>query len=113
MSARVTSKLLVSAIRRRAEAEGGYAMVLSKGDEISGAIIVALARRGMITCMMERGLAPDGRYSWLRTGPEEGSQAEIFGAYIERRRSFDPDIWVLEIDSEDCGRWIEEYTGTD
>ena len=54
MSARITSKTLVSALRRQVEAAGGHAMVLTKGDEISGAVILALANRGVRAHLPDR-----------------------------------------------------------
>ncbi len=53
MSARVTAGLLVSALIRRVEAEGGHAMVLAKGDATSGAILIALAVRGVTTRLVD------------------------------------------------------------
>ncbi len=113
MSARITSKMLVSALRRRAEAAGGNAMVLTKGDEISGAVIVALAERGVVRGLYERGLAPDGSYQWVEAGPGEDAEPPAFGEYLARRRKFDPDIWAVEIDAPDTDDWLGEFIGAD
>lgn len=111
MSARITSKTLVSALRRQVEAAGGHAMVLTKGDEISGAVILALANRGLVRGLRERGLAPDGSYQWVAAGPDDAEDPAAVSAYIERRRNFDPDIWVVEIDVEDPEAWLDEFIG--
>lgn len=111
MSGRVTSRLLVGAIRRRAEAAGGTATVLAKGDETSGAVVVALAERGRVTKLFERGLAADGSYRWVQAGPDEGTEEAAFSEYLAKRRNFDPDIWALEVDAPDAEAWLAEFIG--
>ncbi|QLC26947.1 DUF1491 family protein [Parasphingopyxis algicola] len=105
--------MLVGALRRRAEAAGGHAMVLTKGDEISGAVLLALADRGVVNGMRERGLAPDGSYRWVEAGPENAGDPEALTAYLENRRKFDPDIWVVEIDLDEPEDWLEDFIGAD
>ena len=46
MSARLASSLIVSALMQRAQAEGGFAAVLAKGDPNAGAVLVILTERG-------------------------------------------------------------------
>lgn len=111
MSGRITSKMLVGALRRRAEAAGGHAMVLTKGDEISGAVILALADRGTVHALRERGLAPDGSYQWVKAGPDNLEDPSAVATYIEKRRNFDPDIWVVEIDLDESESWLDEFIG--
>lgn len=98
MSARLASGVLVSALIRRVQAEGGSGMVLAKGDAIAGAIILLLAERGVVYAARERGLMPDGSPGWIETGPPEPGDAQKLADYIERRRRSDPDIWVVELD---------------
>jgi hypothetical protein len=100
MSARVTAGLLVSALIRRIEAEGGHAMVLAKGDATSGAILIALAVRGVTTRLVERALGMDGAYAWVPSGPASFDEPGALADYIARRRRSDPDLWVVELDHE-------------
>jgi hypothetical protein len=113
MSARITSKMLIGALRRRAEAAGGHATILSKGDEISGAVLLALADRGTVHGLRERGLAPDGSYRWVEAGPENVSDPQALADYLERRRKFDPDIWVVEIDLDEPETWLADFIGAE
>ncbi|MGP1282258.1 MAG: DUF1491 family protein [Parasphingopyxis sp.] len=113
MSSRTTSKMLAGALRRRAEAAGGHAMVLTRGDEISGAVLLALADRGVVRGLRERGLAPDGSYRWVEAGPDDVGDPEALAAYLEKRRRFDPDIWVVEIDLDEPESWLEDFIGAD
>ncbi|RED17105.1 DUF1491 family protein [Parasphingopyxis lamellibrachiae] len=111
MSGRITSKVLIGALRRRVEAAGGHAMVLSKGDEISGAVLLALADRGTVRGLRERGLAPDGSYRWVEAGPDDIGDPQALADYLERRRKFDPDIWVVEIDLDEPEAWLADFIG--
>lgn len=113
MTPRITSGMLIGALRRRAEADGGSATILSRGDEISGALIIAWADKGETQAMFERGLGPDDCYVWREAGPETGSQWPQFAQYLEKRRRFDPDIWVVEIDGLGDPDWLQAMTGID
>jgi hypothetical protein len=113
MSGRITSTTLVGALRRRVEAAGGHATVLTKGDEISGAVLLALADRGIVHGLRERGLAPDGSYCWVEAGPEDAGDPQTVAEYLERRRKFDPDIWVVEIDLDEPEAWLADFIGAE
>lgn len=91
---RLAAGLLVSALIRRIEGEGGQAMVLAKGDATAGAILLVLADRGVVAALVERTLGVDG-YTWRDSGPAEASDRED---YLTRRRRSDPDLWVVELD---------------
>lgn len=91
---RAAAGLLVSALVRRIEAEGGSAMVLAKGDATAGAILLALADRGVEGALLERSLGAEG-YEWRETGPADPAQRSI---YLADRRRFDPDLWIVELD---------------
>jgi hypothetical protein len=109
MDPRVASSVLVSALIRKAEAEGGFAAVLAKGDETAGSILLILTERGVDPRILERLLQPEGRYVW---GRSTGDAAEV-PELIARRRRFDPDLWVLELDVPSAERFAAEMTGFD
>ncbi|MFL6857856.1 MAG: DUF1491 family protein [Allosphingosinicella sp.] len=113
MEPRLATGVLVSALRRKAEAEGGFGAVLSKGDETAGAILVILTERGAGPLVYERLLGPDGRYAW---GPSTASQPESAAevpSFVARRRRFDPDLWVLELDVPSAERFAAEMVAFD
>lgn len=111
MNARLRSRMLVDAIRRRVEAAGGSATVVAHGDDVSGSLLLVLARHGRVWRILERGLGPDGDYRWIQAGPGEDEKAAAFDDYVARRRRSDPDLWAIEIDSPDTMDWVEEMTG--
>ena len=93
--ARLATSVLVSSLARKAEAEGGFAAVLSKGDPTAGSILVVLVERGGDPRVLERVLQGDGRYAWREAAAGNSDAVQKF---LEKRRGFDPDVWVLELD---------------
>jgi hypothetical protein len=91
---RLAAGMLVAALVRRIEQEGGSAMVLARGDATAGALLVQLADRGVEGALVERRLGLAG-YEWAETGPTDSAERP---AYLERRRRTDPDLWLVELD---------------
>jgi hypothetical protein len=104
---RLASGLLVSALLRQAEIEGGFGAVLAKGDEQAGAIGVVLLERGGDPRFLERSLDVDGLYRW-RESPGALEGAEGWRGLVERRRRFDPDMWIIELDIPSGERFAAE-----
>lgn len=98
MTPRLTSAMLVSALIRKVEAEGGNGAVLAKGDSTAGALLLLIAERGRTVAVRERGLRPDGSPGWISTGPADLDDGEALAGYLERRRRFDSDLWLVELD---------------
>jgi hypothetical protein len=108
MEPRLASSVLVGALVRRAEAEGGFAAVLAKGDSTAGAILLILTERGAKTAIYERVLEPKGAYSWRTTAADPSGEGAEVPAFVARRRHFDPDLWVLELDIPSIERFAAE-----
>ena len=109
MQARLASEVLVKALLRAAESEGGFGAVLAKGDPLAGAVAVILAERGVKRLFLERTLAPSGDYRWSDPGGADRSDA-AFAELVARRRRFDPDLWVVELDVASAERFADEMT---
>lgn len=108
MSARLSSQVTVSALIRRVEGAGGHAMVLARGDNGGGAILIACAERGRVHTLLERTLTLDGAYAWTRCGPENAENPADFKDYLDRRRARDPDLWIVELDIAEAERFAAE-----
>jgi hypothetical protein len=108
MNDRIASSLLVTALLRLAEREGGFGAVMAKGDANAGAIIVVVAERGKRVQVLERLLQASGSYAW---GESMGGQNEAeFDKFLERRRRFDPDLWIVELDIPSTERFAAEMS---
>ncbi|PVX28260.1 DUF1491 family protein [Sphingomonas pokkalii] len=108
MTPRLTSAMLVSAMVRRADAAGGSAMVLAKGDATSGAILLLLLERGANPRFVERGIGPQGVPALVPSGPAGLADEESATSYWQRRRARDSDLWVVELDIADAERFAAE-----
>ena len=113
MTARLTSAMLVSALVRRVAGEGGNAVIVAKGDATAGAILLDCLERGQRTAFRERVLGSDGRYGWHAVGPSTESAADEVAAWLNRRRSRDPDLWIVELDIANAERFAAETMGSD
>ena len=109
MEPRIAASVLAGALIRKVEGEGGFGAVLAKGDETAGSILVILMERGANPRVFERLLQPDGRYSWRETGQSGAAVPEL----VARRRRFDPDLWVLELDVPSGERFAAEMNAFD
>ena len=105
--ARLTSAVRASALLRRAEQEGGFGVVLAKGEQMAGAIAVILAEKGRKACFLERLLQPNGSYAWQPTRQDLENEQD-FNSFLERRRKSDPDLWILELDIASVERFAAE-----
>ena len=108
MAGRLPTHVLVHGLMRHAESEGGFAAVLSKGDSAAGSVLVILAQRGRKVRILERLLQQEGRYAWQDVGDQALQNAEETEKFLTRRRKFDPDLWILELDIASAERFAAE-----
>lgn len=106
MSERLPAHLEVSSLVRLAESNGGFAMVLAKGERDAGTILIVTMFRGRDVCLYERMPQLDGTRPFVLTKTQDTEKQQEFDEYIARRRSQDPDIWILEVDIADPARFI-------
>ncbi|MGP9790160.1 DUF1491 family protein [Roseinatronobacter sp. NSM] len=96
MSARLASGIWVSAYLRRLQIDGIPAYVMARGDDTAGAVLVKLALMDGTARAFQRGFdLNSGARVWqvLTEGPEA-----VVDDAIARQRSYDPDLWVIEIE---------------
>lgn len=96
MSARLASGIWVSAYLRRLQIDGIPAYVIARGDDTAGAVLVKLALMDGTARAYQRGFdLNSGARAWqvLTEGPEA-----VVDDAISRQRSYDPDLWVIEVE---------------
>ena len=110
MSERLPARLEAAAIIRRAEAEGGFAIIVNKGDPDRGALMLLLRERGAFHSLLERELGSDFEYRWAARRSAEGFGSAQADELIASRRRFDADSWLIELDIAEPERFIAETT---
>ncbi|MGH6612944.1 DUF1491 family protein [Sphingomonas sp.] len=108
MSGRLPSGVLVSALLRRVNDAGGMGMMLARGDDQAGAILIIALENGQNPRALERGIGPDGAVSLIESTHQAVDNPSEITAYWQRRRSRDPDLWVIELDSPFAERFAAE-----
>ena len=85
-------------------------MIIAKGDPDRGSLILLIASRGGHVCCLERALQASGDYAWQRVGPSEDATPEMLRDWSGKRRKFDRDSWLIELDVPHPERFIAETT---
>jgi len=94
---RLATHILVSALIRQAEAQGGFATLLRKGDPTAGTILLVQLEKGQNPALFERLPAISGPAVWGELTTEVVEKEDYIRDYLARRAARDPDIWVLEL----------------
>ncbi|GAJ28434.1 DUF1491 family protein [Acidomonas methanolica] len=110
MTARLKAGLWVRALLRQTAMQGHSAMVLRRGDEDAGAVIVVLIdRAGGLAVLREQAAFGEDEAGWTRV--EVADQAAL-DAYLDRQRRYDPDLWVIELEVPAVSDPVEGTLGT-
>ncbi len=104
----LASGVLAKGLLRLADSQGGSGVVLARGDETAGAVTVILAEKGVKLRILERALGAGGNYSWQAIPSQAAANEEDFNKFLERRRKFDPDMWIIELDIASAERFAAE-----
>ncbi|KEO53236.1 DUF1491 family protein [Thioclava indica] len=106
MAARLTTDLWVRAYLKRLELANIPGYVTAHGQQSSGAVLVKCARLDGTAQSYERRIdLMTGASAWMLL--HDGPEAEV-DASIAKQRSFDPDLWVIEIESRDGRTLLDE-----
>jgi len=104
MGARLKTGLWVRAVLRRISSDGTSAMVLKKGDEDAGAVLIVLTdRSGGLGVLREDGS------DWARVDATNPASVD---AYLERQKKYDPDLWIIELEMRDVSQPVERTLGS-
>jgi hypothetical protein len=113
VNARLASTLFVTALLRNVHTRGGAGILVARGDETAGAILIICRQKGRLTSLCEQRLAQDGRYVWAPLPlPDELTDADL-DSLCRRRRQIDPDLWIVELDIANAERFIAEMSNQD
>ena len=112
MDGRLAASVEATALMRRAESDGGFATVIQKGDPDRGALLLLVrGRDGHVACL-ERVLSMEGAYNWQPSGPGDSAGEQELAEFLQKRRRFDDDLWIIELDIAQPERFIAETTAS-
>ena len=103
---RLPARVEASALIRQVQVAGGFGTVLQKGEPDAGTLMVVMFENGTNSRAYERMPMADGTRNWARAKEEDPENKQEFSDYINRRRTQDPDLWVVELDIAEGERFI-------
>ena len=94
---RLATEFWVHAYINRLELQNIPAYVIAHGDNTAGAVLVKVATLDGQACLMHRSYdLQNGDLSWNELS--SGIESDV-DALVAKQRSFDPDLWVIEVES--------------
>lgn len=107
---RLTTEIWIAAYLTRLRLAAIPVFVVKKGDGTAGAVLVKLnTLDGNATCFQRSFDLMTGERRWIVLA--DGDEASVDDS-IEKQRSFDPDLWVLEVEDRN-GRHLLDEPGLD
>lgn len=103
--------MLVSALCRHVQSQGGFATIIHRGDDMAGAVLIECVDRGQPQILLERATDFEGHEHWRDTGLGANMLDDAYRLWLEKRRKSDPDLWVIELDIADAARLTAEILG--
>lgn len=101
----LSTDVWVSALIRRAELDGAFATVVRKGDQRAGDVVIKAYNTSERTArLFSQSLDMQGQPLWIQ--PVASEMESELDAYLERRRKYDPDLWVVEVEDRQGRHFI-------
>ncbi len=104
--ARLPAHLEVAGLLRSVQAAGGFATVIAKGERDAGTVMVLTSCNGKDYLLYERMPQVDGSRQWDCVRRSEQGYGEDLANYLDRRKSQDSDLWIVELDIPNGERFI-------
>ncbi len=106
MSARLTTHVWIGAYLVRLRARNIPAFIVAKGDPTAGAVIVKVNTLDGKAALYQRSFdLMSGERAWVVLA--EGDEATVDRS-IDKQRSFDRDLWVVEVEDREGRHLLDE-----
>lgn len=103
---RLTADFWVRAYLARLRLADIPAFVVARGDATAGAVLVKLATLDGQARLFQRSFdLMSGARTWVVLA--EGEETDVDAA-VRRQRQYDPDLWVIEVESRDGRTLLDE-----
>lgn len=108
MDARLPAHIEVAGLLRAAQADGGFAMVLHKGERDGGTILIVIVENQGLGVLYERMPQLDGSRQWTHSKVQVPDNKSDFDDYLDRRMAQDRDVWIVELTVADRERFVQQ-----
>ncbi len=102
----LAADIWVSALIRRVEAAGSFAMVVRRGERQFGSVIIKVLNLKTREAYVLREANDADETVWMR--PVEATEEAGLDDYIARQVRYDPDLWVVEIEDVEGRHFLTE-----
>ncbi|MFP3944928.1 MAG: DUF1491 family protein [Alphaproteobacteria bacterium] len=108
MEPRLKAEIWVKAFIRRCAVSDVPAVVVRRGDETAGAVLVRVNRLDGHSAVYVQTRRGDGTAIWTRgTGPEDVPD-ERAEAYLAKALRVDPDVWIVEVEDREGRPFLDD-----
>mgnify|MGYP005862023335 CR=1 FL=1 len=105
---RLKSEIWVQAFIRRCWVADVPALLVRRGEETAGAVLIKANGFADGCIVFARGMTADGGWGWRRaSGPDPLPEPDA-DAYVERQLRYDPDLWVVEVESLSLACFVDD-----
>lgn len=105
---RLKSKVWVAAFMRRCWAADVPALLVRRGEETAGAVLIKATDYRAGCVVYARGLTQDGAWGWRRaSGPEPLTEPDA-DAYVDRQIGYDSDLWIVEVETAALADFVDD-----
>jgi hypothetical protein len=104
---RLKAGIFVRALIRRVQVAGASAFVVRSGAEEAGAIILKVSKLNGEVLVLNQARNAKGQLVWAQAlgGWSEDARA---AAWCDKQVSFDPDLWIVEIEDREGRAFVDE-----
>lgn len=110
---RLKSEIWVKAYIRSCQSHGVPAVVLYRGDADAGAIFIKIDLLNGFCHLFVPAPAGldmiDTERKWVPFSEHEPVSLEKADTHISKQRNFDPDIWVIEVESPQGDHFLDDF----
>ncbi len=103
---RLPAHLEVSGMMRLVQSAGGFATLTAKGERDAGTVMVVTTWNGKDYRAWERMPQADGTRIWQSVREDHDGYGEAFATYLNRRKTQDADLWIVELDVADAAQLV-------
>jgi hypothetical protein len=105
---RLKTEFVVKVLIRRCQNAGAAAMVVRRGDNDAGSMLLKINTLDGLAVVLAPGSNMDGNRIWRRATGEEAVPDGDAEDYLKRAQGRDLDLWIVEIEDREGRHFLDE-----